>query len=198
MVSHSRKILLYISILVLAGLLFGLESPMPVHADVGVRPILPGGSNIQPDEQTPIQMASELVTITVRQATSTDNDILLLNPEAYGLQFQDVWFSYVAEVSADFTMHNPTAQTVGLLPGFPWPPACKVSAGSSTQTRLYPASPAFRWMWMELHLTTLPMSCLIQKEWIDLPCPGPAFLSPFLRTPTHKSMLATLCLSAQL
>lgn len=119
MVSHPRNFTLLLTILVLTGLLFGLLDPSPVRADIGVQPIFPGGSNIQPEAQTPIQMASELVTITVRQATAADNDILQLNPDAYGLQFQTIWYSYIAEVSAAFTMHNPTTQTISLTTWFP-------------------------------------------------------------------------------
>jgi hypothetical protein len=119
MISHRSTCPVIFTILILAGLLASMLLPSTTRADVGVRPILPGGSNIQPDEQTPIQMASELVIITVRQATEADNSIIQLNPEAYGLQFQEVWYSYVAEVSADFTMHNPTTQTVNLDAWFP-------------------------------------------------------------------------------
>jgi hypothetical protein len=91
----------------------------PVLADVGVRPILPGGSSLQPEAETPIQMADEVVTMNVRPATEADNTIILLNPDAYGLQFQPIWYSYIAEVQADFTMRNPTSEAVNLIAWFP-------------------------------------------------------------------------------
>src|SRR4030043_751983 len=97
----------------------GLLFSTPVKADVGGRPILPGGSNIQPEDETPIQMADEVVTMNIRPATEADNAIIQLNPEAYGLQFQPKWYAYVAEVRADFTMNNPTSEDVSLTAWFP-------------------------------------------------------------------------------
>ncbi len=93
--------------------------PSSARADVGVRPILPGGSNIQPEDETPIQMAGEVVTMDVRSATEADNAIILLNPNAYGLQIQPVWYPMVAEVQAVFTMTNPTSDDVSLTAWFP-------------------------------------------------------------------------------
>jgi hypothetical protein len=93
--------------------------PSTVRADVGVRPILPGGSNIQPEDETPIQMAGEVVTMDVRPATEADNNIIQLNPNAYGLQTQPVWYPMVAEVQAVFTMTNPTSDNVSLTAWFP-------------------------------------------------------------------------------
>lgn len=119
MFPHHKKSPVPVIFLILAGIFLGLLFPSPALADVGVRPILPGGSDIQPEGQTPIQMAAELVTISVRQASELDNSILQLNPEAYGMQFQSVWYNYVAEVQADFTMHNPTTQTISLEAWFP-------------------------------------------------------------------------------
>src|SRR4030043_2408923 len=84
----------------------GLLFSTPVKADVGVRPILPGGSNIQPEDETPIQMADEIIMMDVRPATEADNAIIQLNPEAYGLQFQPLWYNYISEVQANFTMNN--------------------------------------------------------------------------------------------
>jgi hypothetical protein len=55
--------------LVLVGSLFGLLVASPVRADVGVQPILPDGHNIQPEGETPLQMAAEKVVFYVRQAT---------------------------------------------------------------------------------------------------------------------------------
>ena len=69
--------------LFLACLLFGLLVVSPVRADVGVQPILPGGSNIKPEDETPIQMAAETVVMNVRAATEADNAVIKINPEAY-------------------------------------------------------------------------------------------------------------------
>jgi hypothetical protein len=112
-----RKILPVGLPMILVFLLFTLSCP--AQADVGVRPILPGGSSIEPQDQTPIQMSSELVTMDVRMATESDNAIIQLNPDAYGLQFQPVWFPMVAEVHAVFTMTNPTTSDVSLDAWFP-------------------------------------------------------------------------------
>jgi hypothetical protein len=105
--------------LLLAGIFLILLIPSPAQADVGVHPVLPGGSNIQPEGDTPIQMAAEVVTMNVRSATQADNTIIQLNPEAYGLQFQPVWYPVVAEVTAVFTMTNPTSTAVSLPAWFP-------------------------------------------------------------------------------
>jgi hypothetical protein len=105
--------------LVLAGIVLVLLSPAPVHADVGVQPVLPGGSNIEPEGQIPIQMSSELVTMNVRSATETDNTIIHLNPQTYGIQYKPIWYSAVAEVTAEFTMTNPTSDSVSLTAWFP-------------------------------------------------------------------------------
>ncbi len=94
-------------------------APYPAKADVGVQPILPGGSNIQPEVETPIEMAAEKVVMTVRQATEADNALILLNPDPYGLQFSNVWFPAIADVQADFTMHNPTGETISMTVWFP-------------------------------------------------------------------------------
>ena len=91
----------------------------PAEADVGVRPILPGGSNIQPEEETPVQMAAERVVMSVRPATEADNAAVTLNPQAYGLQTHPVWFPAVADVQADFTMKNPTGEAVSMTAWFP-------------------------------------------------------------------------------
>jgi hypothetical protein len=116
---HRKSFVTLASGLVLASILLVMVISSPVRADVGVRPILPGGSNIQPDAETPIQMAAEVVTMNVRLATGADNTIIQLNPEAYGYQIQPVWYPVVAEVQADFTMNNPTTDDVGLTAWFP-------------------------------------------------------------------------------
>ena len=105
--------------MVLVSIFHALLSPFPVRADVGVHPILPGGSAISPEEETPIQMVAEKVVMNVRAATESDNAAIRLNPEAYGYQNQTVWFPAIAEVQADFTMKNPTSETVSMTAWFP-------------------------------------------------------------------------------
>ena len=73
--------------LLLASILLGLAAPLPVQADVGPRPILPGGSSLKPGEQTPIQMAAEVVTMNVRAATQADNALVKLNPGGTDITF---------------------------------------------------------------------------------------------------------------
>lgn len=119
MVTLPRKSLLLVGGLICGGILLSLVIASPTLADVGVHPILPGGSNIQPEGDTPIQMTAEVVMMNVRPATEADNALITLNPEAYGLQFQTVWFSAIAEVQADFTMNNPMSDAVSLTAWFP-------------------------------------------------------------------------------
>lgn len=107
-----------LSLLALLMMLLSLVS-QPAQADVGVRPILPGGSNIQPEDETPIQMAAETIEMTVRPATESDNAVVVLNPKAYGLDIRPIWFSAIAEVQADFTMLNPTGEAVSMTAWFP-------------------------------------------------------------------------------
>jgi len=114
-----KSFIILVCLSVLWSILFGQMLPTSVRADVGVHPILPGGSNIKPEEGTPIQMAAETVVMTIRQATEADNALIKLNPDAYGLQFQPVWFSAIAEVKADFIMKNPTSDMVGMIAWFP-------------------------------------------------------------------------------
>ena len=108
-----------VSGLILVSLGISLLVSLPVRADVGVRPILPGGSNIKPEDGAPIQMVAEKVVMDVRLATEADNAVVKLNPEAYGLQFEPVWFPAIAEVQADFTMKNQASQAVSLTAWFP-------------------------------------------------------------------------------
>src|SRR5512139_2134822 len=100
-------------------MIIGVVCVLPARADVGVQPILPGGSSIQPQVETPVQMAAEKVVMSVRPATEADNAAVSLNPQAYGLQTTPVWFKAVADVQADFTMKNPTGEAVMLTAWFP-------------------------------------------------------------------------------
>ena len=120
MATHKRQSLVFlISGLLLLSIILGLKMTSPARADVGIRPILPGGSNIVPAEETPIQMVTEVVTMNVRLATEADNAIIELNPEAYGFQSDSVWYKLIAEVQADFSMWNTTASDVSLITRFP-------------------------------------------------------------------------------
>jgi hypothetical protein len=103
----------------LVCILFCLLVASPARADVGVHPILPGGSNLKPQVNTPVVMQAEKVTLNVRKATEADNTVVKLNPQAYGLQFEPVWFPAVAEVHADFTMKNPASEAVNMTVWFP-------------------------------------------------------------------------------
>jgi hypothetical protein len=107
--------------LVLVIIVAGLLILSPVWGDVGVQPILPDGSNIQPEVDTPIQMTSERVVFNVRQATEWDSATVMDNPMAYGLQNPQIpiWSLSVAEVSAVFTMTNPTSQELSMTVWFP-------------------------------------------------------------------------------
>ena len=107
--------------LVLVCILAGLLIPSPVRADVGIQPILPDGSNIQPEEETPIRMTSERVEFYVRQATEWDSATIAHNPMAYGLQNPQIpiWSLSVAQVSGVFTMTNPTNQEISMTVWFP-------------------------------------------------------------------------------
>lgn len=115
-IRRRRLVLLAIPLVLIAVIIF---ITTPTLADVGVHPVLPGGSSIEPEEDTPIQMASEHVAMSVKLATAEDNSILNLNPAAYGLNIKPVWYPAVAAVVADFTMHNPTSSTIDLVTWFP-------------------------------------------------------------------------------
>src|SRR4030042_1275915 len=103
---RGKSFLLLVCSLVLVCIILGLLIPLPVRADVGIQPILPDGSNIQPSEETPIQMTAERVVFNVRQATEWDSATVAYTPMAYGLQnpLIPVWSLSVAEGSAVFTM----------------------------------------------------------------------------------------------
>jgi len=120
---HSKQsvILLAVDGLALAGILVCLVTVAPVRADVGVQPILPDGSNIQSKVETPIQMSAEKVVFNVRQATEWDRAAIQFNPNAYELLNPSIpiWSQSVAEVTAVFTMTNPTHEAVSLTAWFP-------------------------------------------------------------------------------
>ena len=96
-VFQHKRFLGLISSLLFVTVMVGLWVPLPVRADVGVQPVLPGGSSIKPGEETSIQMAAEVVTMNVRQATEADNVLVKLNPDSYGYGYQPIWFVAIAE-----------------------------------------------------------------------------------------------------
>ena len=109
---------------VLSCVLIGLLVQSAVAADVGVWPILPGGSSIKPGSETPIQMAAERVVMTVRQGTDAENAALKLGMEDQGYPwlpspYFPVVYLAVTEVDADFTMANPTEEDVAMTVWFP-------------------------------------------------------------------------------
>ena len=103
----------------LAIILLAVTLSGAVYADVGPQPILPGGSNLQPEGETSIQMSAEKVVMNVRDATEADNTIVDLNPHIYGFDYHPVWYSAIAEVDADFTMKNPSTENVSMIVWFP-------------------------------------------------------------------------------
>lgn len=111
--------------LALVCLLFGLMVVSTARADVGVQPILPGGSNISPQDETPIQMEAEKVVMTVRQGTDAENAAILLNPGDLLLPillqepFYPILYKAVVDVTAEFTMTNPTNDEVSMTVWFP-------------------------------------------------------------------------------
>ncbi len=109
----------FLSALVLLGVILAYTAPLPAQADLAVEPILPGGSNLAPGEQTPIEMSLEVVRIDVRQATDADNEIIQSNPFAPEMQYSQPSYPVVAEVSAVFTMTNPTTEDIRLNTWFP-------------------------------------------------------------------------------
>jgi hypothetical protein len=117
---HPKRVLLIgVRVLVLAGFLFSLLIPAPVWAG-GAQPALPGAASLQPEEETPVQLAAEVVNMTIRPATEADNALVRLNPKTYSLQRQGpVWYPAIAETQADFTLRNPTGLEVSLPILFP-------------------------------------------------------------------------------
>jgi hypothetical protein len=109
----------------LAGVVAWIICVVPARADVGIQPILPGGSSIKPDGETPIQMVAEKVTMTVRQGTDEDNSNILLKPGDLLLPillqepFYPILYKAVVDVAADFTLRNPTGEAVSMTVWFP-------------------------------------------------------------------------------
>jgi hypothetical protein len=113
-ISRKKKLIFLVVPMGLVGLLLGLLQVVPSRGDVGVQPILPVGSNIEPEGETPIQMAAETVVMNVRPATEAGNALIQLNPKAYGFDPSSPLFAAIAEVQADFTMKNPTNDAVSM------------------------------------------------------------------------------------
>ena len=114
-----RSLFLWLSCLALGFLLLSLAQPATVRADVGVHPLLPGGSSLKPDKNTPIQMLAETVTMDVRLATTADNKRIDLNAGWYGFDPSQPWYPAVAEVHASFSMYNPTSTDIDMPVWFP-------------------------------------------------------------------------------
>jgi hypothetical protein len=114
----------------LVCILYGQLVMSHARADMGVQPILPGGSNIKPENDTPIQMAAEKVVLNVRPVTEVDNAVVARNPSEYGLSGSfdgsPGMYPAVADVFADFTMMNPTIEAVKLTAWFPLASALEI------------------------------------------------------------------------
>lgn len=139
-----RSRFLLLCALVIAGILAGLLVLSPAQADVGVHPILPGGSNIEPEGETPIQMAAETVTIDVRAATVADNSLVKLNADFYGFNYRNIWYEVVAEVKADFTMKNPASDDVSMIVWFPLASALENVTWNFNPGEIVPAIQQFK------------------------------------------------------
>ena len=121
----------------LACMIIALVFVVPAQADMSVQPILPGGSSLMPEGETPIQMAAEKVVFNVRPATEMDDTVVARNPAEYGLpaSFDGSPGMYpgMADVFADFTMVNPTNEAVSMTAWFPL-----ASAIETEEWNLYP------------------------------------------------------------
>lgn len=146
-----------ITCLILALLLFNL-TPLSALADVGVQPVLPGGSNLKPGQETPIRMAAETVTMNVRLATAADNELIRLNPQWYGYNLHPVWFTAMAEVEAVFTLHNPTAETIGMTVWFPL-----ASALESVSWRMNPGEIVPTILSFQVSANTIPLEYTVSE-----------------------------------
>ena len=106
-------------------ILFILLSPLPALSDVAPIPILPGGSSIQPDGETSIQMVAEKVVMTVRQGTDEDNAAIWsipgdpLSPIWLQEPFYPILYKAVVDVAADFILSNPTGEAISMTVWFP-------------------------------------------------------------------------------
>jgi len=118
-----KSLVLAVFSLAMVSLSLSLPVPSPAWADMGVQPILPGGSSIQPGEETPIQMSTEKVVLNVRPATEADDKVVARNPAEYGLSGSfngsPGMYPAIADVLADFTMVNPTNEAVSMTAWFP-------------------------------------------------------------------------------
>lgn len=134
--------------IVLASILLALLVSLAGQADMGVQPILPGGSNIQPEGETPIQMATEIVVLNVRPATEADDMVVSRNPEEYGLSSSfdgsPGMYPAVADVSADFTMLNPTNKAVSMTAWFPLASALETEEWNLNPGEVVPSIEGFQ------------------------------------------------------
>ncbi len=120
---HVYTLVMACSLGLACTLLIGVVWAIPGRADVGVQPILPGGSSIKPEGGTPIQMAAEKVAMTLRHGTEAENAAYQLDPEAgypwLSSPYFPIVYLAVADVTADFTMVNPTNEAVNMTVWFP-------------------------------------------------------------------------------
>lgn len=129
--------------LVLVIIIFSMLAPFPVQAGAK-QPLLPGGSSLKPGEATLIQMASQVVTINIRQALETDNILVNLSPNLYPLQHNPIWFPAIAEVEADFAMKNPTSKAISLTVWFPLASALGTNEWKMDSAEIVPSIARFQ------------------------------------------------------
>lgn len=163
---QSRSLVLRGCGMLLVGILFILRAVSPAQADVGPEPILPAGSNLKAEYQTPIEMLAEKVIINVRAATKADNSVVAWDANGYGF---DVWFPAIAEVEADFTMWNPTNEKVSTTVWFPLALALEDDRWLNHPDAVVPAIQRF-----QIKVKGKP----VEYEVIDLPNPKGADRPP--------------------
>jgi hypothetical protein len=145
-----RSLFLLVCGMVLVPIFLTLRAPSPVLADMGVQPILPGGSNIKPEGETPIQMAAEKVVLNVRPATETDDTVVTRNPEEYGLPsapqpgLPGIMYPAIADVLANFTMRNPTSEAVNMIAWFPLASALETEEWNLNPDEVVPSIQRFQ------------------------------------------------------
>src|SRR4030067_3046616 len=142
-----KPFILYTCEIILVCLVFCLIDASPSLADMGVQPTLPGGSNIQPEDETPIQMASEKVVLNVRPTTEMDDFVVTRNPAEYGLSGSfdgsPGMYPAVADVLADFTMVNPTNKIVSMTAWFPMASALETEEWNLEPSEVVPGIERF-------------------------------------------------------
>lgn len=142
-----QSLVLLVCGFVLVCILFSFLVPSSVLADMGVQPILPGGSSIKPEEETPIQMAAEKVVLNVRPATEADDTVVKRNDDEYGLSWSPYspdMYPAMADVFADFIMVNPTEETVSMTAWFPLASAIETEEWNLNPGEIVPSIQRFQ------------------------------------------------------